>query len=124
MLSKIVLKIWHYSTSVKIQRWIEEKRWMEDASLQDVARELGISRDRLSNYFRVNTGKTFLQWRKEKRINEAKVLLIRNKDLPTGIIGEAVGICDKSNFKREFRELTGCTPAQWRLEHKLHIPRH
>ena len=62
-------------------------------------------------------GKNFLQWRKEIRIDEAKRLLVKDKTIPTAIIGEEVGISDKSNFKRQFREITGCTPAQWRSKH-------
>lgn len=111
------------SREVGIRGWIEEKRWLEDASMQEVADRIGISRNSLSNYFILNTGKPFLRWRKEMRIEEAKKLLLKEKDLPTGIIGEAVGINDKSNFKRQFREVTGYTPAQWRLKHQGHISR-
>ena len=106
---------------VRIQEWIDRKRWMEDASLQDVADEIGIDKVHLSYWFRVHTGQSFLRWRTGMRIEEAKTLLLKERNLPTGIIGEAVGISDRSNFKRQFRELTGCTPAQWRLKHKPHI---
>lgn len=71
----------------------------------------------LSLFFRIQTGKNFLKWRKERRIEEAKKLLLEDRDIPTLIIGEAVGICDKSNFRRQFKEITGFTPAEWRLKH-------
>ena len=97
-------------TILKLDKWIREKRWAEDLTMQDIA-------DELSLFFRIQTGKNFLKWRKERRIEEAKKLLLEDRDIPTLIIGEAVGICDKSNFRRQFKEITGCTPAEWRLKH-------
>ena len=74
-------------TILKLDKWIREKRWAEDLTMQEIA------------------------------IEEAKKLLLEDRDIPTLIIGEAVGICDKSNFRRQFKEITGCTPAEWRLKH-------
>ena len=67
---------------------------------------------------------SFTQWRTGARINEAKILLLRDKTIPAALVGEAVGINDKSNFRCLFRRVTGMTPAQWRLKHKVHIGRH
>ena len=100
--------------SLRIEQWIDRKRWLADASLQQAADDAGVSKESISRYFRREFGKSFLQWRKEARINEAKTLLLKEKETPTAIIGEAVGINDKSNFRRQFRELVGMTPAQWR----------
>lgn len=99
-----------------IGRWIKDRRWTEDATLDEVAESLGIDKEYLSRIFRARFGKSFLQWRKHMRIDEAKRLLIKDSKIPTALVGEAVGINDKSNFKRQFRDLTGCTPAQWRLK--------
>ena len=104
-------------TILKLDKWIREKRWAEDLTMQEIADELQISREELSLFFRIQTRKNFLKWRKERRIEEAKKLLLEDRDIPTLIIGEAVGICDKSNFRRQFKEITGCTPAEWRLKH-------
>ena len=104
-----------------IKQWIKEKRWTEDATLSEVAQSLGIDKDYLSKYFRRRYGKSFLQWRKEVRIKEARHLLAKDKRMPTALLGESVGINDKSNFKRQFRDLNGCTPAQWRLKQQLKV---
>ena len=104
-------------TSATIRRWIVSMGWTEDASLQEVADSLVLYKEDFSLFFRRVYGKNFLQWRKEIRIDEAKRLLVKDKTIPTAIIGEEVGISDKSNFKRQFREITGCTPAQWRSKH-------
>ncbi len=104
--------------TLRIENWIAGKGWLHDASLQQAADEAQVSKEHMSRYFPKTFGKNFLQWRKEARITEAKVLLVKKKDIPTAIIGEAVGINDKSDFRRQFRQLTGMTPAQWRLKHK------
>lgn len=104
-------------TSAIIRKWIASMGWAEDASIQEIADSLGLYKEDFSLFFRRIYGKNFLQWRKELRINEAKRLLVKDKTIPTAIIGEEVGICDKSNFKRQFREITGYTPAQWRSKH-------
>ena len=104
-------------TILKLDKWIREKRWAEDLTMQEIADELQIGREELSLFFRIQTGKNFLKWRKERRIEEAKKLLLEDRDIPTLIIGEAIGICDKSNFRRQFKEITGYTPAEWRLKH-------
>ena len=99
-----------------VEKWILEKRWSEDKSMQEAARDMGISHEQLSLYFRVFIGKSFLQWRKERRIEEAKRLLLEDRSVSTLIVAESVGIGDKSNFRRQFKEVAGCTPAEWRLK--------
>ena len=111
-------------TVQRIQQWIYDRRWAENASAQQVADSLGVTRQELAQYFRNHSGRSFLQWRKETRIEEAKLLLSSDDDTPTAVIGEAVGLSDKSNFRRQFKQLTGLTPAQWRLKHKGHIGIH
>ena len=58
--------------------------------------------------------KKFLTWRKELRINDAKDLLLMHPNAPACHIGFVVGLCDKSNFRQQFREVVGCTPLEWR----------
>ena len=50
-------------------------------------------------------------------MDEAMRLLLENRETPANLIGEQVGISDKSNFRKQFKEITGCTPVQWRLKH-------
>ena len=104
-----------------IRQWIKERRWTEDATLDEVAGSLGMDKEYMSKIFRARFGKSFLQWRKEMRVKEAKRLLATDRNTPTAIIGESVGISDKSNFKRQFRDLTGYTPAEWRLKKQFKI---
>lgn len=108
-------------TAEKIEKWKLERGWAEECNMHEAAARIGISKDELSLYFRHTFKKSFLQWRKEMRISEAKRLLLEDYSVSATAVGEAVGISDKSNFRHQFRELTGLTPAQWRLKHKPHV---
>jgi AraC-like DNA-binding protein len=101
----------------KVEEWILQKRWLEDKSMAETAREIGISKELLSLYFRCIVKKSFLHWRKEMRIAEAKKLLLEERSTPLLIVAESVGIGDKSNFRKQFKEVAGCTPTEWRLKH-------
>lgn len=102
---------------LRIDRWAIDNKWAEDKTMAEVADELKVKRQELSLFFRVKYGQSFRQWRKTRRIEEAKKMLLEKKDIPASVIGEAVGIEDKSNFRRQFKEITGCTPTEWRLKH-------
>lgn len=108
-------------TVVKMKKWTMEKGWIDDCTMQEVAGRLGIRQEQLSLFFRNHVGKSFLQWRKEMRIEEAKRIMLEDDSLSVMLVGESVGIADRSNFRRQFKEITGKTPSQWRLEHQIHI---
>ena len=98
-----------------IDKWVKQKKYAEfDKSRAEVAVELGTSKDMLHLYFTTRVGKDFKTWRTELRIEEAKRLLLENKDLSTNVVGEISGFSDRSNFHRQFVRLVGCTPKQWR----------
>ncbi|MBO4670291.1 MAG: AraC family transcriptional regulator [Bacteroidales bacterium] len=102
--------------SARISQWVIDKKWAENLTMKEVADSLGISREELGVYSWALWGMNFLQWRKKTRIEEAKRLLLEHRDTPTSLIGEQVGISDKSNFRKQFKETAGCTPAEWRLK--------
>lgn len=102
-------------TKAALEKWIDTRGYADSrADMGTVAEQLGVSSLQLSYYFRVIVGKTFLAWRKEIRIREAQELLIRYPERSVASIGEAVGITDKSNFRRQFVEVTGMTPIAYR----------
>ena len=65
-------------------------------------------------YFATKLGVDFRTWRTNLRIEEAKNLLLENKDASINIIAEACGFSDKSNFHRQFVKIVGCSPKEWR----------
>ena len=92
-----------------------QKRYCEyDKSREEIAAELGTTKEALHHYFMVKKGIDFKSWRTELRIEEAKRMLIENKEFSINIIGEMSGFSDRSNFHRQFVKLVGCSPKQWR----------
>lgn len=83
-------------------------------SLDAIAADLNVSKEQLSYFFSHTVGQRFSSWRKSIRIEDAKILLLTRDDLSVTQIGTLVGIPDKSNFRRQFYEITGCFPCEWR----------
>jgi AraC-like DNA-binding protein len=98
-----------------LEKWVEEKRFREyDKSRDDIARELGTSKELLHLYFVYVIGLDFKTWRTNHRIEEAKKLLLDKKTLSINMVGEMAGFSDRSNFHRQFTKIVGCSPKQWR----------
>lgn len=98
-----------------LDEWVEHKRYREyDKSREEIARELNTTKEILHHYFTYRKGVDFKTWRTELRIEEAKRLLLRDRNASTNIIAEASGFSDRSNFHRQFVKIVGCSPKQWR----------
>jgi len=93
--------------------WLSLKGYVEAVSEEAVASRLCVTPQQLSAFCRTMLGKSFRQLRKEYRIREAMYLLADNPDLPLDVLGECVGIPDKSNFRRQFMDVVGCPPSEW-----------
>ena len=98
-----------------LDKWVKQKKFSEyDKSREEVAQELNTSKEILHMYFTTRKGMDFKTWRTELRVEEAKRLLLENKELSINVIGEISGFSDRSNFHRQFVRLVGCTPREWR----------
>lgn len=101
-----------------VEGWVEQKGFTKRlTNLGQIADDIGIPADQLSLYVRIRKQKSVLTWRKELRIREACENLLNYPELPISVIGEMVGIDDKTNFKRQFRQVTGMHPRAWREKH-------
>jgi len=102
-------------TRAGLEKWLVRQGYANPyARLEDIAEEIGVSQLQLSYYFRVIIGTPFLTWRKRQRILEAKTLLLKYPEKSIASIGEAVGIPDKSNFRKQFVSVVKMTPAEYR----------
>lgn len=98
-----------------LRKWVEDKRYREyDLSRDDVAAQLNTSGEFLNAYMTEVLKSDFNTWRTSLRIEDAKKILLENRDLPAEIVGQMVGIGDRSNFHRQFTKVAGCSPKQWR----------
>lgn len=103
------------SLEIALERWIADKSFRDqNATRDEIAQELHVTKEELNHYFAVKIGADFRTWRTALRIEDAKTLLLENKDAPISIIAEACGFSDKSNFHRQFVKLVGCSPKEWR----------
>ena len=99
----------------RLARWVRDGRHHECYdSMEEILEELELTNEELSFYCSRVLNKKFLTWRKELRIEDAKRLLLQHPEAPVRHIGYVVGFSDKSNFRRQFRDVVGCTPSEWR----------
>ncbi|MDE5955520.1 MAG: helix-turn-helix domain-containing protein [Bacteroidales bacterium] len=85
-----------------------------DKRSEEIDKELNTTKETLHLYFTTKMGVDFKSWRTALRIEEAKRMLLENRDLSVHIVGELSGFSDRSNFHRQFTKLVGCSPKQWR----------
>ncbi|QHT54692.1 AraC family transcriptional regulator [Cellulomonas sp. H30R-01] len=90
-----------------------EAGFRDPISTRDVARALGYTTGHLTTVVRERTGRTVLEWLTERRMIEARRLLVET-DLPVAVVAERTGHRDAAYLVRRFREQHGVTPARWR----------
>ncbi len=90
-----------------------EDHYAEPISLKDVARAANLSPGYLTTLVRRQTGRTVLEWIHERRMAEARRLLVET-DESVERIGTVVGYDDPAYFARRFRSAHKATPASWR----------
>lgn len=87
----------------------------ETLSRNEVARVMGLSGAHFSRVFRAHTGRTFTEAVSQARIDRACGLLRRSADDLAAVAIES-GFSDQSYFTKVFRQYTGMTPRQYRIE--------
>lgn len=82
-------------------------------SLDQVAREAGMSKFHFCRHFKTNTGLTFREFLAQRRIARATELL-REGNRSVSEVYLDVGFKDLSHFGRVFRKITGQPPSRYR----------
>lgn len=88
----------------------------ERFTLDDLARQAGVSRFHFARLFRVSTGDSPMAYLLKSRIERAKQMLLQD-ERPVCEIAAALGFCDQSHLTRTFRRLTGVTPREFARQH-------
>ena len=83
--------------------------------LHDVAQAAGYSPAYLTNLVQEQTGRTVKQWIIERRMAQARKLLV-NTTRPVREVAESSGYTDAGYFTRQFRKFHGISPQRWRQE--------
>lgn len=97
-----------------------ESHYRSPISLCDVAKAVNRSPAYLTDFVRRETGQTVLGWIIERRLGEARRLLLAT-NLSVERVGEAVGYFDTGHFIRQFRRLHNMTPQVWRNAHQCSL---
>ena len=115
MKMKYVLKEKKHSPRlVKMMTYIEE-HLTEKIELQQIADHVGVSRTYASAIFKEEMGITISEFIMHERMLEAKRML-RDTDLTVAAIADRLAFCSQSYFTKNFTELEGMTPVEYRRQ--------
>lgn len=97
----------------RILTYIEE-RFTRNLTCGLIADEFALSPAYLSWLFKKHAGMNLKHYIIQRRIVEAKRLLIEHPDFKISLIHQEIGFNDFSLFNRNFKALTGLTPSAYR----------
>lgn len=103
-------------TIQSVQHYIQE-HYSENITLQTLANQFFLHPNYLSKLFQEKTGRNFIDYLTQVRIENAKKLL-QNTYLRIYDICEMVGYESPKYFSKVFKELTGLTPKEYRDANK------
>ena len=90
-----------------------DARFSSGDTLSDAAERLNLSPAYLTTRIRQLTGRTYGEWVIERRMLEARRLLIVS-EMPIAEIATRIGYAESESFVRRFRDRHETTPAAWR----------
>ncbi len=94
-------------------KYIEENYADEELSLNQLASHVNVSPNHLSTIFSQQTGRTFIKYLTEYRMDKAKEML-KCTAMRSSEISEAVGYKDPHYFSYMFKKTVGMTPTNYR----------
>ena len=92
-----------------------EANFAQPLTLKEVAAHVGYSPAYLTNLIRQKTGRTVKQWIVERRMNQARKLLLETDKAIAQIAADS-GYTDTGYFIRQFKQIHGTSPNLWRNE--------
>ena len=95
-----------------VQRYIS-RHYREELSLSELAAVAHLAPSTLCHIFKRMTGRSIFQHISAVRIQHVMEML-QNTDLTMKAIAYDCGFNTLTNFNRQFKCLTGCTPTEWR----------
>ena len=89
--------------------------FLSDFTLTKLASDIGFSSGHLSGLFKQIYGKAFSDYVIEKRMDQAKILLLTT-DMKNYEIADAIGIDDVNYFATRFKKTFGLTPKMYKQQ--------
>lgn len=99
----------------RVKRYVDslQHTFFLKSSMSEVAASLNLSERHFSSLFRLTTGRTWLQFVTDLRVDYAKRTLRTTHDSVTAVAFQS-GFEELSTFYRAFRSRTGIAPGRWR----------
>jgi two-component system response regulator YesN len=107
--------IQHGSELVEFLKEKARRSYMEDLSISVIADEAGFNLSYLSRLFKLETGKGFVQFLTEVRMEAAKRKLL-DSNATIADIAKQVGYWDEKHFSKVFKREIGHSPSEFRRE--------
>jgi len=101
------------SSPIQMAMGLIQQRYWDHFSLSELARQVGMSRYRLSHRFHEVAGVTFREYLLRVRIERAKALLAAGQGSIT-VVAQDVGFGDLPRFDKVFKRYTGFSPSVYR----------
>jgi AraC-like DNA-binding protein len=99
----------------RIELWVANKEFTQQGITVDIlSARLFTNPKYISTYINTHKKQTFRKWINEIRIEEAKSILAEEPDATLIDVAHRTGYADKSHFLRQFKELNGISPTEWR----------
>lgn len=98
----------------KAVEYVEEHFADEDLTIEIICRYLNVSSAYFSTVFKKETGKTFINYLTEFRMQQAVAMLESGND-KTHVIAEKVGYADPNYFSYVFKKQYGISPSKYRI---------
>ncbi|HIW74919.1 MAG TPA: response regulator [Firmicutes bacterium] len=100
------------SRFLQMMRYIDS-HYDQGLTLNQLAEEMNLNANYLSQVFKKETGKTFLKYITDLRIEKAKKLL-DSKNYSISEVASRLGFSDYFYFLKTFKRVTGLTPKQYK----------
>lgn len=102
---------------VKAEEYVHENYANKDLTVEGICQYLGVSAAYFSTVFKKETGKTFINYLTDYRMEKAVELLLSG-DEKTYVIADAVGYTDPNYFSYVFKKQFGVSPSKYKQREK------
>lgn len=97
------------------EEYVKEHFADQDLSVDEVCRKLNVSAAYFSTIFKKETGKTFVRYLTDYRMEKAVSMLMTGNE-KTYVIAEKVGYAEPNYFSYVFKKQFGMSPSQYKAE--------
>jgi len=113
----VSIDLFHKTTIEKAIDYID-RNYANEISLKDVSKYVFLNMTYFSEIFKKETGRKFVDYLIDTRINAAKKILLKYPEIEINKVGAMVGYKEVVSFSRAFKKIAGCTPTCYRLKGK------